>query len=301
MRPYLGYLFIFLAAFCWGLTGPVARFSFEANLSPLEVAFWRSAFGGLFFAMHATFRHSFKLHKAGDGFAFALFGAISLGGFFASYQYAIKTGGAALAAVLLYTAPAWVAVFSRFFFGESLTRVKLAAIVAALAGVLCISVSGAGEAGSGGPALSGFFENINMPGLLFGLLAGLLYSTHYIFAASYLKRYTTYTLYGYLMFFGALALLPFIDFMPKAPADWLVLLVLGFVCTYCAYWFYCEGLKRLVPTRAAVLATLEPVIATAAAWWLWDERFAGLGWAGAALIIGAVLCLVLAPGKETAV
>ena len=39
-------------------------------------------------------------------------------------------------------------------------------------------------------------------------------------------------------------------------------------------------------------------MATAVAWWLWDERFSGLGWVGAALIIGAVLVLVITAQKE---
>lgn len=300
MRPYIGYLCIFSAAFCWGLMGPVARFSFEANLSPLEVAFWRCVFGGFFFIIHGVVRHSLKLQRGKDGIAFALFGALAVGGFFASYQYSVKTGGAALASVLLYTAPAWVAVFSRIFLGEQLTKAKLLAICMALAGVCCISVSGGGNnsealvAGLQGK-LAG---SINLSGLLFGLLAGLLYSTHYIFTTRFLKRYTAFTLYAYLMLFGALALFPFIRFMPKTLFDWCVLLFLGLVCTYGAYWFYCEGLKRLAPTRAAVLATLEPVTAILAAWWIWGESFAALGWMGSALVVGAVLCLILVPGRD---
>jgi drug/metabolite transporter (DMT)-like permease len=197
--------------------------------------------------------------------------------------------------VLLYTAPAWVALLSRLFFGELFTRGKLIAVVMSLAGVACISLSG-GEAS--GMASSGLFGGkAGLVGIAFGLLAGFLYSTHFIFSKNYLTRYTTHTLYGYCMFFGALALLPFIHFADKGAADWLVLLFLGFVSTYGAYLFYCAGLRRLAPTRAAVLATLEPMVATFAAWWLWGERFTAVGWMGAALIIGAVLCLVLTSEK----
>jgi drug/metabolite transporter (DMT)-like permease len=293
MRSYLGYIYIFLAALCWGLIGPVARFSFAAGISPVEVAFWRACFGGVFFAIHAAALHSFTINAPRDALVFALFGAVSLGGFFACNQYAIQTGGAALAAVLLYTAPAWVAMFSRMFFGERLTLGKLTAIGMSLAGVACISFSG-GEAPNADTAPLAH-QAMNWVGICFGLLSGLLYSTHYIFSAHYLKRYTTHTLYGYCMLFGALALLPGVHFAHKGPADWLVLLCLGFVSTYGAYIFYCAGMRRLAPTRAAVLATLEPAVATFTAWWLWDERFTVVGWLGAALIIAAVLCLVARP------
>ncbi|MDL2317056.1 EamA family transporter [Desulfovibrio sp. OttesenSCG-928-A18] len=300
MRQYLGYLYIFMAACFWGLTGPTARFVLADGMTPLEAAFWRAGLGSMFFLTHAAATRGLRLHSKADGLAFALFGAVSLGGFFASYQYAIKMGGAALAAVLLYTAPAWVAVCSRLFFRERITLLKSLAIAVSLAGVMCISLSSIGPAAEPGLEAGALAPGggVSMAGIMFGLLAGFLYSTHYIFSSSYLRRYSTYTLYGYCTLFGALALLPFVDFAAKSPRDWGVLLILGLVCTYGAYLAYCEGLRRLAPTRAAVLATLEPVVATFFAWWLWGENFAFTGWVGAALVMAAVLILVLDPEKK---
>lgn len=294
MRSYAGYFFILLAALCWGLLGPVGRFALESGVSPLEVGFWRAALACIFFIAYAGSHRMLKLDSVRDLAAFALFGAFSLGIFFVSYQYAVKYGGAALASVLLYTAPAWVAVFSRIFFKSRITPLMASAIGIALAGVAFISFSGGADVAADGPGAPG------LAGILFGLLAGLLYSTHYIVTKVYLGRYTVYTLYGYGTLFGALALLPFVDFAPKSAGDWASLSFLGLICTAGAYWAYCEGMKRMDPTRAAVLATLEPVIATFAAWLLWDEVFNVMGWVGAVLIIAAVLTLVLGSKKETA-
>lgn len=299
MQAYLGYLFILLAASCWALLGPVARFSLDADMTPLDVAFWRALFGGLFFLLHALVsRDSLQPRNRADALAFLLFGAFSIGGFFGSYLYAVQNGGAALASVLLYTAPAWVAVLSRIFLGERISAVKVGAIALSLAGVFCISFSSIapdlGRAGIPG-LLPGLGENA-LFGILFGLLAGFLYSTHYIFTTRQIKRYPPHILYSYALLAGALALLPFVEwnnFSRIRLTDWAVFFFLGFVSTYCAYQAYCAGLARLVPTRAAVLATLEPVLATAAAWWLWDERLAPAGWFGAALILTAVLILVM--------
>lgn len=301
MRSYAGYLFIFLAATCWGLTGPVGRFAMEGGVAPLEVAFWRAAWGAFFFLLYAARARVLKLEAKSDILVFMIFGACAQGGFFACYQYAIQTGGAALAAVLLYTAPAWVAVFSRLFFKEQMNAVKLAAIAISLGGVALISLS-SGEAATEAQATIGVAEvpgaGLALTGLLFGLLSGLLYSTHYVFSKKYLARYSTYTMYGYAMLFGMLTLLPFINFSHKSLFQWGILLFLGFVCTAMAYWAYCEGIKRLEATKAAVLATLEPVVATAAAWWIWQESFALAGWFGAALVIGAVLLLILDPERR---
>ncbi|MDL2290624.1 EamA family transporter [Desulfovibrio sp. OttesenSCG-928-F20] len=287
MQRYAGYLFIFLAAACWGLTGPVARFAMGDGIDPLEVAFWRAAWGAFFFLLYAAQKKALKLGNKRDLLVFIIFGVCSQGGFFASNQYAIQTGGAALAAVLLYTAPAWVAVFSRLFFHERMTIIKISAIILSLSGVVCISLSGGGIENSVGATAGS--------GILFGLLSGLLYSTHYIFSKNYLTRYSTYTIYGYSMLFGMLALFPFINFSSKTAFQWGILFFLGFVCTAMAYWAYCEGIKRLEATRAAVLATLEPVVATAAAWWIWQENFTLVGWAGAALVLAAVFVLIMDP------
>ena len=292
MRSYAGYFFILLAAACWGLLGPVGRFALESGVSPLEVGFWRAALACIFFMAYAAGHKMLKLDSVRDIGAFVLFGVFSIALFFVSFQYAVKYGGAALAAVLLYTAPAWVAVFSRLFFKNRITPLMAAAIGISLAGIACISFSGGpAEGPDAGEAFS-------VAGVLFGLLAGLMYSTHYIVTKLYLGRYTVYTLYGYGTLFGALVLLPFVEFAPKSAGDWASLSFLGLVCTAGAYWAYCEGMKRLDPTRAAVLATVEPVIATFAAWLLWDEIFSLAGWIGAALIIAAVLLLVLGSKQE---
>ena len=300
MQSYMGSLFIFLAAVCWGFLGPIGRIAMNEGMSPMDVAFWRAAFACCFFLLHAARARMLTLRAVADLGAFALFGLVSIASFFACYQYAVRHGGAALSSVLLYTAPAWVAVFSRLIFGERLTVIKVAAIGMALAGVICISFSGAdsGPVPPAGQEVSG--TAFPLAGAFFGLLSGLLYSTHYIFSKRYLKYYTAFTLYGFSMIFAVLGMLPFVSHFPGTPAAWGAVLFLAFICTYAAYWAYCEGLKRLAPTKAAVLCTLEPVIATALAWWMWDERFSGAGWVGAALVIGAVLVLVLAPGKETA-
>ena len=294
MQSSVGSLCIFLAAVCWGFLGPAGRVAMDEGLTPLEVAFWRAAFACVFFLAHAGRARTLKLRSSVDLGAFALFGFISVAFFFACYQYAVQNGGSALSSVLLYTAPAWVAIFSRLIFGEAFTAVKLAAIGIALTGVICISFSGTGVS----PLPSAAGQTFPLAGVLFGLLSGLLYATHYIFTKNYLKRYTAFTIYGYSLIFAVLGMLPFVSRLPGTLVAWGAVLFLALVCTYAAYWAYCEGLKRLAPTKAAVLCTLEPVIATAIAWWMWGERFTGMGWLGAALVIGAVLVLVLAPQKE---
>lgn len=284
MQRFAGFFFIILAALLWGGIGPVSRFALAAGVTPLEIAFWRGVFGFAFFGLHALLSGAWRVRPR-DVAPLMLFGLVGITCFFGSYQVAVNEGGAALASILLYTAPAWVAVMSRLFFGEALTRRKLAALGVAMLGTLLISLSGG--------SLDG-----NRPGYLavfMGLLSGFTYACHYIFCRRYLRDYSAVTLYFYCLPLGILGLLPLFDFSPLPLTDVQtggVYLFLGAFATYGAYFVYCEALKRLSPTRVAVTANLEPVIAAVFAYLWWGELFSTAGFAGAALVLAAVILMV---------
>lgn len=278
-RSFSGYGYALLAAGLWGLLGPVSRLCLSGGMEPQEVAFWRAFIGGLCFTAHGFFRRELAVRPA-HGACFCLFGVLGVSLFFGAYQVAVRESGAALAVVLLYTAPVWVALFSRALFGERLTRRKIAALTVALGGTALVCLSG-GSAG-GTPS---------WPGILCGLAAGFFYATHYPFYTWWQKRYSTATLYTFMLLAGALALAPFVTFSPHTALTWAGLIFLGVFCTYGAYLAYGAGLRRISPVRAAVVSNLEPVIGTLLAWAWWHENFSPSGWAGGALVLTAVFIL----------
>lgn len=279
-RGFSGYAYAMLAASLWAMLGPVSRLCLDEGMPPLEVAFWRAAMGGTCFAVHGLFRGELKVRPP-HGAIFCLFGIVGVSLFFSTYQIAVRESGAALAVVLLYTAPAWVAVFSRVLFHEPLAGRKLAALGVAMGGTALVCMSG-GSLGTGPSAL----------GIICGLLAGLFYATHYPFYNWWQSRYSTATLYTYMLLAGAVALFPFLDIsLDKSPVTWGGLIFLGVFCTYGAYLAYGRGLRRLSPVRAAVVSNLEPVLGTLLAWVWWSENFSMLGWAGGVLVLFAVLLL----------
>ncbi|MGE4298193.1 MAG: DMT family transporter [Desulfovibrionaceae bacterium] len=272
-----GYLCVFMAALLWGLIGPVAKFAFAAGAEPLEVAFWRAAFGALFFGVHCIATGAYKARPRDAG-VFAMFGVVGVAVFFGSYQVAVKEGGAALASILLYTAPAWVAILSRLVFGEVLSAGKLAALVTAMAGAALVSL------GSGG----GLPHGTSAWGVFFGMVSGFTYALHYIFGKKYLGSYSAATLYFYILPVGAVCMLPWVHFQPRPVGMWLVFVFMGLFTTYGAYMFYCAALKRLAATRVAVVANLEPVIAAVMAFVWWGEYFSLVGYLGGALVLAGV-------------
>ena len=273
-----GYLYIAAAAALWGILGPFSRLAFSEGISPMEVAFWRAVLAWGFFGLHAIFTRSLRIQLR-DLPLVTLFAVTGITLFYASYQFAVREAGAALAAVLLYTAPAWVAVMARMVFKESLTRAKVLALVFTLVGVGAVAWGGGGV-------------RISLPGLLLGLTAGFSYSLYYIFGKYFSAKYSSPNLFFYLLPIGAATLLPWVEFTAKTSTAWAALLCIATLSTYGAYFCYYQGVKYLEASRAAITATLEPVVAAMVAFFWWGEAFGIGGYAGTALIIVAVLMMV---------
>lgn len=281
-----GYLYVLLAAVLWGSLGPVAKYAFAQGVEPLEVAFWRCVVPFAPFAFQALRRGGLSVER-GDRAHLAGFGVICIASFYGVYQLAIQSGGAALASVLMYTAPAWVALLAWWLVGERMSALKLAAVGSTLAGVACVSGVLGGDA----------VARVSPTAVLFGLLSGLTYAMYYIFGKSRLQKYSTPVLFLYGLPLGALLLFPFVEFHHKTPGAWAAIVTVALLSTWGAYSAYYAGLRRLEATRASVVATLEPVVAAVAAFIWWGERFSASGYLGAGLILGAV-ALVMWDGRR---
>jgi drug/metabolite transporter (DMT)-like permease len=222
-----GYIYVLCAAALWALIGPLSKQVISLGVSPLEAAFWRSAIGWSFFAAHALATGAWRLQRK-DAPAIASFGIIGVSTLFGAYVLSINMIGAALASVLLYTAPAWVAVLAWLTLGEKMHAHKLVALFMTLAGVACVSlgpalVSGKGP-GRGEPAghSAGAVVRIQLRHVL------------------HLRK----TLPGPLRHADALPvrmpcaclrLLPFVTLTPKSGETWLFLTLLAATTTYGAY------------------------------------------------------------------
>ena len=283
-----GYLLIFLAAVLWGLIGVFSKGILGAGVGPLELAFWRALLAGSLFVTQAGLTRQLKVTQRRDLLAFAAFSLVGITLFYASYTLAVQYGGVSLASVLLYSAPAFVAVAAWFFLREALTPRKLGLLALTLTGVVLVSQGG----GTG--------ITVSAPALLWGLTAALSYSSYYIFGKWALSRYGSVTINAFVMPLGALGLLPFVAFAPKAPAVWGLLALLAVLSTYAAYSLYYAGLKHVEASRAVLVASIEPVVAALLGASLFSERLGVWGLLGGALILGAAVTASL-PARAPAV
>lgn len=89
-----------------------------------------------------------------QAFIIALIGLLQTAAVMGLLFLAMRSISASTAAILLFTNPLWVALFSRLFFGEALSASRLAGLVLGLAGV-CLAIGIGPDFLAGGDVLAG--------------------------------------------------------------------------------------------------------------------------------------------------
>lgn len=283
-----------IAAGCmWGSMGLwVRRFSAE-GLGSMQILAVRAVVSaavlGLFLFLYN--RNLFHVRWK-DLWCFLGTGVFSLLFFGYCYNRTILLTSLSVAAILLYTAPAMVAVMSFFLFKESMTRRKLLALLLAFAG--CVLVTGVLE---GAHAVSAL-------GILTGLGSGFGYALYSIFSRFALERGyhpLTVTFYTFVFTAAGAAFItkwqPIVVFVCGNPGNLVYSIAYGIVTTVLPYIMYTFGLRYIESGRASVMATVEPVVATLIGVVVLRERMTVMGAAGVLLVLAA-LVLVQSSGRE---
>ncbi len=277
-----GYSFVIMAAFCWSLATLFSKILFAAGLSALEISFWRASLGCICFGLHAACTRSLNIRPY-HACLFIIWGMLSIGGLFYIYFLSMQHSGAAMGVVLLYTAPVWVALLSKFVSHEEVSKQKWLSIAIALCGVVFICFSG-----------GSLQAEMSTTGIICGLGSGLCYALQYPFFKYWQKHYRTETLYTYMQLGGTLLLLPFTHFhTPYSATTWPIIMMTALLTGYAAFWAYGQSMKRIPQVHVAVFCNLEPILGTLWACFFFGENFTAAGWIGFAMILSAVVLLSL--------
>lgn len=183
------YLLIAAGAVLWGTIGIFVRGFYGFGFSPLQVVTLRVLSAAVLMLVYLLFTRPELLKiRIRDSLYFVGTGIFSLAFFNLCYFTTIRETSIAIAVTLLYTAPAFVAVLSRVFFGENLGVKKLFSLGLTLVG--CAFVAG---------YLPGIGDSLTLSwsGLLTGLGAGFGYALYSIFGKAALEKYHTMTIAAY--------------------------------------------------------------------------------------------------------
>jgi DME family drug/metabolite transporter len=275
----LGVWLVVAAAFQWALLGPVARVAFTEGVSPLTVAFWRAAIAALLFATHAAFTSTPALRRT-DRLPSMILGVVAVAGLYVAYFESVQRGGAALAAILLYSAPVWVALGAHFVLREHVSRREAAALLITLAGVVLVALF---------PATGGADIQATPAAVLWGLGSGVAYALYFLLGRRLFTHNAPARVMAWALATGAVVLAPFVQWTALTWRAWAAIAFLASVATYGAYLSNANGIRLIGPSRASTIATLEPVLAVGAAYLVWGERLSTVGMGGAIAVIAGVL------------
>ena len=297
-----GYGFAIVAACMWATLGLFYTRLEAYGLSRLTIVFYRAAVAAvaLFLVLGWRRRDWLRIERR-DYLLFGAFGLTGVAAFFVVYIYAIGLTGMGIAAVLMYTAPAWVTLLSAVFFKEQLTGAKGLAVLLACGGCGLI-----------GQVYDLTSVRLNLLGILAGLGAGLTYGLYTLFSKVAQNRYTAWTTLAYALGLGALFMLPLqsaadLTRAATTPTTLLWLLMMGLGPTLGGGVAFNAALRRIPASNASIIATIEPAVATLLGWLFLKERLEPLQLLGAGLILVAVVTLQLesstpplAPQSKTA-
>ncbi|KGP91278.1 transporter [Pontibacillus chungwhensis BH030062] len=284
-----------VGAALWGIIGVFVTYLYDLGFSPVQVVALRVFMATVFMSVYVAWkdRRLFRI-KPSDSRYFVGTGIISIVFFNWCLFSAMEETSISIAFVLLYTAPAFVTILSKFLFQEPLTTRKISALFTTLIG--CTLVIGLL------PNMSG---TISLYGLLLGLGSGLFYALYSIFGKYALQKHNSLTVTVYTFLFAALAVVPFSGLVEMLPVllDWKVwgfIAGLGFLCTMLPFILYTKGLERVESSRASIIATIEPVVASLTGFLLFNETLTLWQYIGIAFVIGSVI-MVQETRKETSV
>ena len=280
-------ILIIIAACFWGVMGIFVRRLGIYGFGSTQIVSIRVTLAALFFCL-------FLFIKERSGFRISLrdiplFLGLGLGSillFTVCYFTAITIMPLSTAAILLYTSPIWIMLMSALFFREKMNGRKVIALLLAFGG--CVLVSG----------ISG--EGITFKGLLLGLGSGIGYGLYSILGTVALRKYSPYTVTTYTFLIAAAG-----SWFICKPADMLSkferadgLTGLVFFCILTAlvtavipFLAYTLGLRSVEASKAGIIATIEPVVATIVGIICFSETLTLSSGIGIVLVLSAVIIL----------
>lgn len=287
--PAAGPVLVLLAAVFWGSMGLFVRKLSGYGFSALQITCLRLTVAALCFLLLLAGKEpqGFRI-RLRDLPLFLGLGLASVLFFSSCYFYAISIMSLSTAAILLYTSPIWVMLMSILFFRERMTRRKLLALLLAFGG--CVLVSGVQGGG------------LTLTGLLVGLGSGLGYGLYSILGTVALRRYTPYTVTAYTFVIAACGawcvaksaqIFALMSAAPSLSALLGLILLTGLVTAVIPFLTYTLGLQRMEASKAAILATVEPMVATLFGALVFHEAITLPSALGILLILSAVVLLNL--------
>lgn len=290
----LGYLLIFLAGAGWGTGGVWITQMGRLGASSLMTGFTGHLFAlpMLAIAILLTLGKSgFKISKRGLLFSIIM-GVVTKGFFKMAYDTTISTIGVSTGAVLLYTAPVFVAILSMLVFREKLYRNNYIALAMNLIGVFLM-------------VTLGNFSSLNIAplSLLLGLISAFLHASNTIMAKISGSADDSLTMAFYVLVFSTITQGIFAQ--PWTDTNMALLtsgsflfwaIINALITGALANLFYLKGLSTNIDaSKAPIISSVEVIVASLMGVILFGEGMNWVGLLGIGLMLGSIYLMNMKP------
>ena len=278
MNRLIGVLLITVSAASFGTLAIFGRYAYADGMDTFTFLFLRFMISALLMGALLFIRRE-SIPRGKILWQLIGMGALGYVGQSFSYLTAIKFASAGLVALLLYLYPAFVAILSTVFLKEKLTRIKIIALSLATIGA----------------ALTANPEGGKWQGIILAISAAAIYSVYIIVGTGVMKQLSAVQSSPIIfasagLVYGAATAVSGTHF-PQTGAGWSAVGGVVIIATVIPVVTFLEGLKRIGPTNASMLSTLEPVVTVLLATWLFGETLGLATLIGGALILVAVILL----------
>ena len=286
MKGFKGYLMVLGAAFFWGSSATGAKFLINHNVDTVVIVQARVTFTALILLPFLFFfrREALRI-RLRDLWRFLLSGILGVAGANFTYYFTIKESTVATGILIQYTAPLLVLAYAVHAGEERFTAIKVGAALLSLFG--CFLAVGAYD-----PRVL----RITPIGLVTGLASVVCFAFLNVYTRKLLRMYpfwsvTFYSIAGASLFW--LCVRPPWTLFPGNGAGypWEGLFVLAIFSILIPHSLYFSGLRMVVPSRAIITSTMEPIVAITSAAIVLGEGLAGLQTVGAVLVVLAIVLL----------
>jgi drug/metabolite transporter (DMT)-like permease len=294
-KSRLGYLMVATAATLFAVNGSVSKVVLSSGLSSLELAQIRNTFAALLFLVFLLVVAPSRLRVGRRELLFLVaFGLVGIALVQWLYFVALEHLPVGVALLIEFTAPLFVALFARLVYKERVRARIWLAVACCIVGLSLVVEIWTGVA----------FSTVGVT----AAFAGAFALTAYLLMAERERKHrdaASLSFYGFL--FAAL-LWAVVQPLWKFPWSTLgksvslqgnladhtapVWLLVGFIIvigTFVTFSLLTGSLRHISATRASIVASLEPVVATVIAWAWLDESFGPTQLVGGAIVIAGIL------------
>ena len=283
----MSYILVLIAGVSWGLIGVFTKAIDALGFTEMQMLFVKGVLATAVLLVITFFKDKsqLKLKNWKDIRYFVGTGIISFTFFSWAYMKAVNLASLGVAAVLLYTAPTFVMLFSILLFGEKMTKTK--GIVLLMTFVGCILVTGLLEGGAA----------FTWQGIAIGLASGVGYALYSIFGTYAIRAgYGSLTISFYTFLMATITMTFLVEPIAVVSqinemGQWPLAVSFALLTTVVPYLSYTKGLSGLPASKASVTATIEPVVAAILGIVVFHEGVSMLKLTGIVLVLSSVVVM----------